>query len=168
MGLYMCSLYTLVWYSWDRKNTHTKALSITSLIAASQTAQTLGQILTILHTPHLQQENKVSFNFCPYMWTIYFILRAPNRHSSQKFVYLPILKLSLISTSQVHHIDPKGEDSGVVYSEMQGRENTSGDLMSLRSVIITISWLNCYRRPWIACSGCWIPQEVPIEVRLAG
>ena len=32
----------------------------------------------------------------------------------------------------MHHIDPKGEDSGVVYSEMQGRENTSMDLMSLR------------------------------------
>ncbi|KAH8835156.1 Metalloenzyme, LuxS/M16 peptidase-like protein [Flagelloscypha sp. PMI_526] len=32
-----------------------------------------------------------------------------------------------------HHIDPKGEDSGVVYSEMQGRENTSGDLMALRA-----------------------------------
>jgi len=35
---------------------------------------------------------------------------------------------------QVHHIDPKGQDSGVVYSEMQGRENTSGDLMALRFV----------------------------------
>ena len=35
---------------------------------------------------------------------------------------------------KVHHIDPQGEDSGVVYSEMQGRENTSGDLMSLQYV----------------------------------
>lgn len=35
---------------------------------------------------------------------------------------------------KVHHIDPKGQDSGVVYSEMQGRENTSGDLMALRFV----------------------------------
>ncbi|KAJ7169964.1 Metalloenzyme, LuxS/M16 peptidase-like protein [Mycena filopes] len=34
--------------------------------------------------------------------------------------------------TEVHHIDPKGQDSGVVYSEMQGRENTSGDLMGLR------------------------------------
>ncbi|KIM85318.1 hypothetical protein PILCRDRAFT_817322 [Piloderma croceum F 1598] len=34
--------------------------------------------------------------------------------------------------TEVHHIDSKGEDSGVVYSEMQGRENTSGDLMSHR------------------------------------
>lgn len=33
---------------------------------------------------------------------------------------------------QVHHIDPKGGDSGVVYSEMQGRENTPGDLLNLR------------------------------------
>ena len=35
---------------------------------------------------------------------------------------------------QVHHVDPSGHDSGVVYSEMQGRENTSGDLMALRYV----------------------------------
>ncbi|KAH7911953.1 Metalloenzyme, LuxS/M16 peptidase-like protein [Hygrophoropsis aurantiaca] len=35
--------------------------------------------------------------------------------------------------TEVHHINPKGENSGVVYSEMQGRENTSGDLMALRS-----------------------------------
>ncbi|EIN14202.1 hypothetical protein PUNSTDRAFT_49027 [Punctularia strigosozonata HHB-11173 SS5] len=32
--------------------------------------------------------------------------------------------------TEVHHINPKGEDSGVVYSEMQGRQNTAGDLMS--------------------------------------
>ncbi|KAG8786710.1 hypothetical protein FRC15_010850 [Serendipita sp. 397] len=35
--------------------------------------------------------------------------------------------------TEVHHIDGKGEDSGVVYSEMQGRQNTSGDLMALRA-----------------------------------
>ncbi|KAG6845767.1 hypothetical protein H0H87_003821 [Tephrocybe sp. NHM501043] len=35
--------------------------------------------------------------------------------------------------TEVHHIDGKGQDSGVVYSEMQGRENTSGDLMALHS-----------------------------------
>ncbi|PVF99908.1 hypothetical protein CPB86DRAFT_846178 [Serendipita vermifera] len=35
--------------------------------------------------------------------------------------------------TEVHHINGKGEDSGVVYSEMQGRENTSGDLMALRT-----------------------------------
>ncbi|KAF8527970.1 Metalloenzyme, LuxS/M16 peptidase-like protein [Hysterangium stoloniferum] len=34
--------------------------------------------------------------------------------------------------TEVHHVDPKGSDSGVVYSEMQGRENTPGDLMALR------------------------------------
>jgi len=34
--------------------------------------------------------------------------------------------------TEVHHIDGKGHDSGVVYSEMQGRENTSQDLMALR------------------------------------
>ena len=35
---------------------------------------------------------------------------------------------------QVHHIDPTGQDAGVVYCEMQGRENKSSDLMSLQSV----------------------------------
>ncbi|OCH95812.1 hypothetical protein OBBRIDRAFT_788022 [Obba rivulosa] len=35
--------------------------------------------------------------------------------------------------TEVHHINGKGEDSGVVYSEMQGRENTSGDIMALHS-----------------------------------
>ncbi|KAJ3568798.1 hypothetical protein NP233_g5473 [Leucocoprinus birnbaumii] len=34
--------------------------------------------------------------------------------------------------TEVHHINGEGHDSGVVYSEMQGRENTSGDLMAFR------------------------------------
>lgn len=34
--------------------------------------------------------------------------------------------------TEVHHINGQGQDSGVVYSEMQGRENTSGDLMALK------------------------------------
>ncbi|GLB36235.1 putative insulinase (Peptidase family M16) [Lyophyllum shimeji] len=35
--------------------------------------------------------------------------------------------------TEVHHVNGNGEDGGVVYSEMQGRENTSGDLMALRA-----------------------------------
>lgn len=35
--------------------------------------------------------------------------------------------------TEVHHINGKGEDAGVVYSEMQGRQNTSADLMALSS-----------------------------------
>lgn len=35
--------------------------------------------------------------------------------------------------TEVHHINGKGEDAGVVYSEMQGRQNGSWDLMSLAS-----------------------------------
>ncbi|KAJ1311433.1 hypothetical protein OPQ81_009922 [Rhizoctonia solani] len=31
--------------------------------------------------------------------------------------------------TEVHHINSKAEDAGVVYSEMQGRQNTAGDLM---------------------------------------
>ena len=41
--------------------------------------------------------------------------------------------------TEVHHINGKGEDSGVVYSEMQGRENTSGDLMALRWVKLNLA-----------------------------
>ncbi|EGF99472.1 zinc metalloprotease [Melampsora larici-populina 98AG31] len=37
-------------------------------------------------------------------------------------------------TTEVYHINGEGEDAGVVYSEMQGRENSSTDLMSLRSL----------------------------------
>jgi hypothetical protein len=36
--------------------------------------------------------------------------------------------------TQVHHINGAGEDAGVVYSEMQARENQSGDLMALEWV----------------------------------
>lgn len=33
--------------------------------------------------------------------------------------------------TEVYHVNGKGEDAGVVFSEMQGRENSSGDLMQL-------------------------------------
>lgn len=46
-------------------------------------------------------------------------------------LYPTITKAGFVT--EVHHIDPQGEDSGVVYSEMQGRENTPGDLMSLQA-----------------------------------
>jgi len=46
-------------------------------------------------------------------------------------LYPTITKAGYIT--EVHHIDSHGEDSGVVYSEMQGRENTSGDLMALQA-----------------------------------
>ncbi|KAI0271378.1 Metalloenzyme, LuxS/M16 peptidase-like protein [Gloeopeniophorella convolvens] len=46
-------------------------------------------------------------------------------------LYPTISKAGFVT--EVHHIDPQGEDSGVVYSEMQGRENSSGDLMSLQA-----------------------------------
>ncbi|KAG8964011.1 hypothetical protein FRC03_002295 [Tulasnella sp. 419] len=35
--------------------------------------------------------------------------------------------------TEVHHINGNGEDAGVVYAEMQGREQTPGDLMALKS-----------------------------------
>ncbi|KAH0590626.1 hypothetical protein H2248_000757 [Termitomyces sp. 'cryptogamus'] len=46
-------------------------------------------------------------------------------------LYPTITKAGFVT--EVHHIDGKGQDSGVVYSEMQGRENTSGDLMALNA-----------------------------------
>lgn len=50
----------------------------------------------------------------------------------------PIYVVDAQTLDQVHHVNGKGEDSGVVYSEMQGRENTSGDLMALRYVYISV------------------------------
>lgn len=47
--------------------------------------------------------------------------------------------------TEVHHIDPKGEDSGVVYSEMQGRENGSGDIMALKMQRLLNSPDSAYR-----------------------
>ncbi|GJE87608.1 Zn-dependent peptidase M16-like protein [Phanerochaete sordida] len=47
--------------------------------------------------------------------------------------------------TEVHHVNGKGEDSGVVYSEMQGRENTSGDLMALRMQQLSFPSGSAYR-----------------------
>ncbi|KAL9007095.1 MAG: hypothetical protein Q9188_000130 [Gyalolechia gomerana] len=35
--------------------------------------------------------------------------------------------------TEVHHVDGTGQDAGVVYSEMQGVQNTQGELMDLRA-----------------------------------
>ena len=35
--------------------------------------------------------------------------------------------------TEVHHIDPEGNDAGVVYSEMQGVQNNQGELMDLKN-----------------------------------
>jgi len=50
-------------------------------------------------------------------------------------VYLEHLLLPTMTDAacytEVHHIDGEGKDAGVVYSEMQGVQNTSGSLMDL-------------------------------------
>lgn len=51
-------------------------------------------------------------------------------------MYHPTIMSLMNSTSsgcltEVHHINGEGKDAGVVYSEMQGRQNQSGDLMEL-------------------------------------
>ena len=52
-------------------------------------------------------------------------------------VYLEHLLLPTLSDAacytEVHHIDGAGQDAGVVYSEMQGRENTVWDLQELKA-----------------------------------
>ncbi|KAF9240861.1 Metalloenzyme, LuxS/M16 peptidase-like protein [Melanogaster broomeanus] len=58
-------------------------------------------------------------------------------------LYPTMTKASFLT--EVHHINPKGEDAGVVYSEMQGRQNTSGDLMALRSQRILYPPGSAYR-----------------------
>lgn len=51
---------------------------------------------------------------------------------SQRSTSLRQCHYPLADILQVHHVNGQGQDSGVVYSEMQGRENTSADLMALR------------------------------------
>ncbi|KAL5495204.1 hypothetical protein ACEPAI_667 [Sanghuangporus weigelae] len=59
-------------------------------------------------------------------------------------ILFPTLKHSAYVT-EVHHIDPSGNDSGVVYSEMQGVENTPGDLMKLRMKLLSYPEGSAYR-----------------------
>ncbi|KDN42524.1 hypothetical protein K437DRAFT_269392 [Tilletiaria anomala UBC 951] len=47
--------------------------------------------------------------------------------------------------TEVYHINGKGEDAGVVFSEMQGRENTSGDLMELKTQRLLYPPSSAYR-----------------------
>jgi len=48
-------------------------------------------------------------------------------------------------TTEVYHINGQGEDAGVVYSEMQGRENSSGDLMELKKQRMIYDSKSAYR-----------------------
>ncbi|KAA1091647.1 hypothetical protein PGT21_036499 [Puccinia graminis f. sp. tritici] len=48
-------------------------------------------------------------------------------------------------TTEVYHINGKGEDAGVVYSEMQGRENGAMDLMVLRNQRLLYPSTSAYR-----------------------
>lgn len=52
-------------------------------------------------------------------------------------VYLEHLILPTLTEegcyTEVHHIDGEGNDAGVVYSEMQGIQNTGSDIMDLRA-----------------------------------
>lgn len=43
-------------------------------------------------------------------------------------------------TTEVYHLNGEGEEAGVVYSEMQGVENTSENLMLLRCAVLSLVW----------------------------
>ncbi|WFD44347.1 hypothetical protein MPSI1_003015 [Malassezia psittaci] len=47
--------------------------------------------------------------------------------------------------TEVYHVNGKFEDAGVVYSEMQGRENSSADLMELKTQRMLYPPSNAYR-----------------------
>ncbi|KAK8858824.1 hypothetical protein IAR55_003054 [Kwoniella newhampshirensis] len=47
--------------------------------------------------------------------------------------------------TEVYHINGAGEDAGVVYSEMQARENTAGDLMALQAQRTVYPSTSAYR-----------------------
>ncbi|KAK0536901.1 hypothetical protein OC835_000659 [Tilletia horrida] len=59
-------------------------------------------------------------------------------------VFFPTLTDSGFVT-EVYHVTPQGTDSGVVYSEMQGRENSSGDLMELCTQRLLYPTSSAYR-----------------------
>lgn len=64
-------------------------------------------------------------------------------------------------TTEVYHINGKGEDAGVVYSEMQARENQAGDLMAL-------AWVSGLERSLLlVVNECCIPNRLPIGARRA-
>ncbi|GHT84478.1 metalloprotease [Actinomycetota bacterium] len=48
-------------------------------------------------------------------------------------------------TTEVYHVNGQGEDAGVVYSEMQGRENSSADLMELKTQRMLYPRSSAYR-----------------------
>ncbi|SPO29441.1 related to metalloprotease 1 [Ustilago trichophora] len=48
-------------------------------------------------------------------------------------------------TTEVYHVNGKGQDAGVVFSEMQGRENSPADLMELKSQRMLYPASSAYR-----------------------
>ncbi|PWY97140.1 hypothetical protein BCV70DRAFT_219707 [Testicularia cyperi] len=59
-------------------------------------------------------------------------------------VFFPTLTDSGFVT-EVYHVNGQAEDAGVVFSEMQGRENSSGDLMELKSQRMLYPKSSAYR-----------------------
>lgn len=48
-------------------------------------------------------------------------------------IFFPLFMNETFLT-EVYHVDGKGEEGGTVFSEMQGREGSQGDMMDLRQV----------------------------------
>jgi hypothetical protein len=68
------------------------------------------------------------------MWTISSIPPSLRGRESYRVLVSACPDPRTRFVTEVHHINGQGQDSGVVYSEMQGRENTFGDIMALRCV----------------------------------
>jgi Zn-dependent M16 (insulinase) family peptidase len=104
---------TNAWTANDRKLVHVLMISE----ADCQIPPTLS----------LQLEVKVSSRCYP--------VRPPPR-TPLRSVYIDHILHPTITdagfVTEIHHINGAGEDAGVVYSEMQARENQSGDLMALQ------------------------------------
>jgi Zn-dependent M16 (insulinase) family peptidase len=62
-------------------------------------------------------------------------------------VFLNFVDVSTASgcLTEVHHINGEGKDAGVVYSEMQARQNLSGDLMELATQRLMFPKTSGYR-----------------------
>ena len=68
--------------------------------------------------------------------------------------------------TEVFHINEEGQDAGVVYSEMQGRQNTIGDLVDLAYVTLLQRYERC-THPGIDIVGSFSRKEMDIVVRQA-
>lgn len=108
---------------------------MSSRLVASRTAWTHGRHQIILVIRSVPPGIKDFCKRCLYSSTIFYILLLRSQTLSQKYVYIQEYVSLSFKFAKVHHIDQVGQDSGVVYCEMQGRENTPADLMEVSTLV---------------------------------